>query len=340
MIKSRNLPSLLLILWAALILPAGVGGTADAAEESVTAKLTMAPQVPPPVNRAEPTRVIVHLEAKEYVGMLADGVKYKFWSFNGTVPGPMIRVRVGDTVEVHLKNHAKNMFPHNIDFHAAPGPGGGAPISLANPGEEAAFSFKAQNPGLYIYHCASPTPNPLMHVANGMYGLILVEPEGGLPKADREYYVMQGEFYTEPSADKDLLQMSMEKALAAQPDHVVMNGRAGALMEEGALSAQTGEMVRVYFGNMGPNSVSSFHVVGDVLDTVYIEGALDGRLNHNVQTTVVPTAGSAIVEFKPDMPGDYFLVDTSAHRMNKGAIGRLLVTGPEDASVYRSIKKP
>lgn len=335
-----NLPSLVLILWSALMLPAGVGGAAEAAEKAINAKLTTAPEVPPPIDRGRPARVIVHLEAKEYVGTLADGVNYKFWSFNGTVPGPMIRVRVGDTVEVHLKNDAKSAFPHNIDFHAASGPGGGHPISLAKPGEEAVFSFKALNPGLYVYHCFSPAPNPLMHVANGMYGLILIEPEGGLTKVDREFYVMQGEFYTEPSEDKGIHRMSMAKALAAQPDHVVMNGRVGALMEEGALKAETGERVRIYFGNMGPNSVSSFHVVGEIFDTVYIEGALDGRLNHNVQTTVVPTAGSAIVEFKPDMPGEYHLVDTSAHRMIKGAMGALIVTGPEDGSVMKSIKKP
>jgi nitrite reductase (NO-forming) len=337
MMKSIYWPGF--ILWTALILSIGIGGIVNADEGTVTAGLTMAPNVPPAVNRTGPARVIVNLEAKEYVGELADGVKYRFWSFNGTVPGPMIRVRVGDTVEVHLKNRADSAFPHNMDFHAAPGPGGGAPISLANPGEEAAFSFKAQNPGLYIYHCASPTPNPLMHVANGMYGLILIEPEGGLSGVDREYYVMQGEFYTEPSEDESVLQMSMEKALAARPDHVFMNGRKGALSAEAALKAGTGETVRVYFGNMGPNGVSSFHVVGSVLDTVYVEGALDGRVNHNVQTTVVPNAGSAIVEFSPDLPGEYFLVDTSAHRMIKGAKGTLIVTGKEDPSVMKSIKK-
>lgn len=336
--RTISLP--IVTLWAALMIPAGVGGTANAAEETVTAQMTMAPRVPPPVNRDEQARVKVHLEAKEYVGVLADGVNYQFWSFNGTVPGPMIRIRVGDTVEVHLRNHAENAFPHNIDFHAASGPGGGDAISLVKPGEEAVFSFRALNPGLYIYHCASPAPNPLAHVANGMYGLILVEPEGGLPEADREYYVMQGEFFTNPLEGQDVFNLSMQKALSAQPDHVVFNGQEGALMEGAALKAETGDTVRVFFGNMGPNGVSSFHVIGDIFDTVYIEGALAGRTNHNVQTTVVPSAGSAIVEFKVDVPGSYFLVDTSAYRMAKGAIGTLVVTGPEDASVLKSIRKP
>jgi nitrite reductase (NO-forming) len=337
--KLKNWLSLVLI-WAAFILPAGVGGTANAAEKTVSAKLTMAPQVPPPVNRAKQALVKVHLEAKEYVGMLVDGVKYKFWSFNGTVPGPMVRVRVGDTVEIHLKNHSKNTFPHNIDLHAVNGPGGGGAVSLVKPGKEAVFSFKALNPGLYIYHCASPIPNMLTHIANGMYGLILVEPEGGLPKVDREYYVMQSEFFTEPSEEKDILQLSMQKALAEHPDHVVFNGQAGALMEEGALKAKTGEMVRVFFGNISPNSISSFHIIGEIFDKVYSEGALDGKLNHNVQTTLVPSAGSTIVEFKVDVPGAYLLVDTRASRMAKGAVGALVVTGPEDASVFKSIKKP
>lgn len=307
------------------------------AESSIKAQLATAPHVPPPITRSQPARVIVELEAKEFVGTFADGKKYKFWSFNGTVPGPMIRVRVGDTVELHLKNHRDNAFPHNIDLHAVNGPGGGAAGSLIAPGQSAAFSFKALNPGLYIYHCASPVPNIPAHIANGMYGMILVEPEGGLSKVDREFYVLQSEFFTQQSKETDTLELSMEKGLAEHPDHVVFNGRPGALTGEGALKAKAGETIRIYFGNIGPNSASSFHIIGEIFDTVYEEGALQGSVNHNVQTTLVPSAGSTIVEFVADVPADLLLVDHSIFRVAKGAVGVLSVDGKENPDIFKKL---
>ncbi|MGE0474344.1 MAG: multicopper oxidase domain-containing protein, partial [Nitrospirales bacterium] len=211
----------------------------------VQAQLTTLPQVPAPITRKEAAHVVVNVEAKEFVGTLADDVKYKFWSFNGTVPGPMVRVRVGDTVEVHMKNHAGNTFPHNMDFHAVNGPGGGAGSNLAAPGQEGVFSFKALNPGLYVYHCASPVPNIPAHIANGMYGLILVDPTGGLPPVDHEYAIFQSEFFTMPSAEASVMELSMEKGLAEHPDYVVLNGKTGALVGEGALQAKAGETIRL-----------------------------------------------------------------------------------------------
>ena len=166
----------------------------EAALPEVKAILASAPQVPPPVDRAGNARVIVELETTEVKGALADGVQYTFWTFGGTVPGPFVRVRVGDVVQIRLKNGATSLHPHSIDLHAVTGPGGGASVTQLGPGQEGAFEFKALNPGLYVYHCA--TPSVPEHIANGMYGLILVEPEKGLPRVDREYYVMQGEFYT------------------------------------------------------------------------------------------------------------------------------------------------
>lgn len=307
------------------------------AESSVKAQLATAPHVPPPITRSQPARVTVELEAKEFVGTFADGKKYKFWSFNGTVPGPMIRVRVGDTVELHLKNHRDNVFPHNIDLHAVNGPGGGAAVSLVAPGQSAAFAFKALNPGLYIYHCASPVPNIPAHIANGMYGMILVEPEDGLSKVDREFYIFQSEFFTQPSQEPDILELSMEKGLAEHPDHVVFNGRPGALTGEGTLKAKTGETIRLYFGNIGPNSASSFHIIGEIFDTVYEEGALRGSVNHNVQTTLVPSAGSTIVEFLADVPADLLLVDHSIFRVAKGAVGILSVEGKERPEIFKKL---
>jgi len=301
---------------------------------TVQAQLTTLPEVPIPITRKTPAMVVVNVEAKEYVGTLADGVQYKFWSFNGTVPGPMIRVRVGDTVELHLANHAKNMFPHNMDLHAVNGPGGGAGANLAAPGQEGVFSFQALNPGLYVYHCASPVPNIPAHIANGMYGLILVDPTEGLPPVDHEYAVFESEFFTMPSPEKGIFELSMEKGLAEHPDHVVFNGKAGALMGEGELKAKAGETIRLFLGNIGPNGTSSFHIIGEIFDKVYVEGAIGGTMNQNVQTTLIPSAGAAIVEFKVDVPGAYLLVDHSIFRVAKGAVGILSVSGEDNLSIF------
>ncbi len=318
---------------AALVFSAAA--IATAAEK---AQLTTAPQVPAPIKRTSPTKVVVNFEAKEYVGELADGKQYKFWSFNGTVPGPMVRVRQGDTVEFHLSNHKDSQFPHNIDIHAVNGPGGGAAVNLVAPGEEKVFEFKALNPGLYIYHCASPAPSIPAHIANGMYGLMLVEPEKGMAKVDREFYVFESEFFTKPSDKKDVLELSMEKGLNEHPDYVVFNGKGGALMGDNVLEAKVGDTVRIYFGNIGPNGISSFHIIGEIFDRVHEEGSLEGTVNRNVQTTLVPSAGSTIVEFTIDVPGDYILVDHSIFRVAKGAIGILSAKGKENPKVFRSVK--
>jgi nitrite reductase (NO-forming) len=303
---------------------------------TVQATLTTLPEVPAPITRKQPAKVVVNVEAKEYVGTLTDDVQYKFWSFNGTVPGPMIRVRVGDTVELHLKNHAGNKFPHNMDLHAVNGPGGGAGANLTAPGQEGVFSFQALTPGLFIYHCASPVPNIPAHIANGMYGLILVDPTEGLPAVDHEFAIMESEFYTMPSKDKGVMELSMEKGLAEHPDHVVFNGRAGALMGE-ELQAKVGETVRLFVGNIGPNGTSSFHIIGEIFDKVYVEGAIGGTVNQNVQTTLIPSAGAAIVEFKVDVPGAYLLVDHSIFRVAKGALGILTVSGEDNPAIFNSM---
>lgn len=316
-------------------LPCAVG----AEQPTIQATLTTAPQVPPAITRSTSARVVVHFEAHEFVSELAYGKQYTYWGFNHSVPGPMIRVRQNDTVEFHLKNHKDNTFPHNIDLHAVNGPGGGAAVNLVIPGKESVFSFKVLNPGLYIYHCASPVPNIPAHIANGMYGLILVEPTAGLPKVDQEYYVLQSEFFTKPSDKKGLFELSMEKGLGEHPDHVVFNGKDGALTGDDALTATAGENVRIYFGNIGPNSISSFHIIGEIFDTVYMEGAINGAVNRNVQTTVVPSAGATIVEFKVDIPGDYLLVDHSIFRVAKGAVGFLSVSGKGNPEIFKSIQK-
>lgn len=295
--------------------------------------LTAAPNVPPPITRKHPTKVIVDLEVKELVKRLADGVDYLFWTFGGEVPGLFIRVREGDLVEFHLKNHPDSKMPHNIDLHAVTGPGGGAASSFTAPGHESQFSFKAINPGLYIYHCATAPVG--MHVANGMYGLILVEPKEGLPPVDREFYVCQGDFYTTGRFGEEGLQpFDQEKAVNEQPSYVVFNGAVNSLVGDNAMRAKVGERVRIFFGNGGPNLVSSFHVIGEIFDRVYTEGGVLGNQRH-VQTTLVPAGGSAIVEFGLEVPGTFILVDHSLFRaFNKGALGMLKVEGPENLLVY------
>jgi nitrite reductase (NO-forming) len=300
------------------------------------AVLTEAPNVPPPITRDYATKVIVNLESVEKTMKLADGVDYTFWTFGGSVPGSFIRIREGDQVEFHMKNHHTSTVPHNIDLHAVTGPGGGAKASLTMPGGESIFSFTALNPGLYIYHCAvSPVP---MHIANGMYGMILVEPKGGLPKVDREFYVMQSEFYTTGKhGEKGLQSLDMEKGIAEQPTYVVFNGSVGALTGDRALQAKVGETVRMFVGNGGPNLTSSFHVIGEIFDNVYTEGGSVAQ--HNVQTTLIPAGGATMVEFRTEAPGELVLVDHSIFRaFNKGALGIMNVSGTEQGKIFAAIK--
>jgi nitrite reductase (NO-forming) len=227
--------------------------------------------------------------------------------------------------------------PHNIDLHAVTGPGGGAAASLTLAGHESVFSFTALNPGLFVYHCAtSPVP---MHMANGMYGMILVEPKAGLPKVDREYYVMQSEFYTNGARGQHgMHQLDMDKGIEEKPTYVVFNGAVGALTGDHALQAKVGERVRLFVGDAGPNLTSSFHVIGEIFDNVYPEGG-SAATEHNVQTTLIPSGGATIVEFGVEKPGDLVLVDHSIFRaFNKGALGMLRVTGSDNAKVFAAIK--
>lgn len=297
------------------------------------AQMTSPPHVPPPITRTHPTKVIVKMEVVEKVMRMADGVDYTFWTFGGTVPGSFLRVREGDVVEFELMNHPDNKMPHNIDLHAVNGPGGGAEASFTAPGRSTTFSFQVLNPGIYVYHCAVAPVG--MHVANGMYGLIYVEPkEGGLEKVDHEFYIMQGDFYTKGRYGSQGLQpFSMEKAIDEKPDYVIFNGSVGALLDDNALKVKKGETVRLFFGNGGPNLISSFHAIGEIFDRVHIEGGT--LINENVQTTLVAAGGAMIAEFKVDVPGNIILVDHSLTRaFNKGALGMIKVEGEPDPLVY------
>jgi nitrite reductase (NO-forming) len=303
---------------------------------TVTAELTYAPNVPKPLTYTSPKKVIVQLETIEKVMPISDSSEYTFWTFGGHVPGEFIRVRQGDLVDFTLKNAPESKMTHSIDLHAVIGPGGGADATSTAPGQSTHFQFRALHPGLFVYHCATgPVP---LHIANGMYGLILVEPQGGLPKVDREYYLMQGDFYTKGKYDAPGLQDFDEtKALAENPDYVLFNGRVRSTTGPNALQAKVGETVRLYVGNGGPNLISSFHPIGQIFTKVYMEGGT--QTNEDVQTTLIPSGGAAIVEMKMQVPEVINLVDHSIFRaFNKGAIAQIKVTGPENPSIYHKLK--
>lgn len=291
--------------------------------------------IPAPVTRTEATTVQVDITAREVISEVAPGVFQSFWAFDGKVPGPFLRVMQGDTVVVTFHNDATSLHHHTIDFHAVIGPGGGAAILMAAPGETKTLTFKALHPGLFVYHCAEP--DAATHMAHGQYGLILVEPTGGLPKVDKEFYVMQGEFYTTGTLGKKGLQIFDTRAmLDGNPQYIVFNGRIGALTSTttNAMNASVGQRVRIYFGNGGVNLVSSFHVIGEIFDHVYEDASLTAPPLTDVQTTVVPAGGATVVDFTLLEPGNYTLVDHALARIDRGAWGVLHVTGLVDTSIF------
>lgn len=292
--------------------------------------------LPAALTRTNNQKVVLSLETAEVNGKLADGTTYTYWTFNKTVPGPMLRVKEGDTVELHLKNPATSGNIHSIDLHAVNGPGGGAASTQVKPGEEKSFTFKALNPGVYVYHCAS-THIPT-HIAQGMYGLIVVEPKGGLAPVDREFYLMQGEFYAAGRpGQKGHMPFDGDKLMAEKPNFVAFNGAFQGLTADKAMKAHAGERIRIFVGNAGPNLVSSFHIIGEIFDKVHQEGATEAV--SDVQTTIIPAGGVTWVEFKVDVPGRYQLVDHSISRaIDKGAVAFLDVDGNPDTTIYMDPK--
>jgi nitrite reductase (NO-forming) len=295
--------------------------------------------LPAPLATREPETVRLDLEAVEIEGQLADGTTFAYWTFNGQVPGPFFRVRVGDTIEVHMKNLTNSSMAHSVDFHAVTGPGGGAVMSQTAPGDETMFTAKALKPGLYVYHCA--TPMVAQHIANGMYGLILVESEEGLPPVDREFYVMQGEVYTkEAFGSTGYLTENIEALLNEDPEYLVFNGAVGSLTTQKPLKADVGETVRIFFGVGGPNFTSSFHVIGEIFDRVYDQASLTSPALTNVQTILVPAGGATVVEFGLEVPGNYLLVDHALARMQRGLVGYLIAEGPENPEIFNGTPMP
>ena len=306
---------------------------ADPAAVSISADPA---KVPPAIGARAPQTQKVRLETVELAGKLDDGTSFTYWTFNRQVPGPMLRARVGDTIELTLANARDSKAIHSIDLHAVTGGHGGGEHTQVAPGTEKTIRFKALNPGLYVYHCA--TPLVPQHIAAGMYGMILIEPEAGLPKVDREYYVMQGDMYTQrPFGAKVHQEPDLEKMSNELPDYYVFNGAVGALTKTHKLQAKVGETVRIYFGVGGPNKVASFHIIGEIFDKVYGEASFTG-LKNDVQTTLVAPGGATIVELKVEHPGSYLLVDHALSRTGKGAVGVLEVTGDGIPGVYRAGK--
>ena len=288
--------------------------------------------LPGPIGPRQAKTVRIDLETVEVKGQLDDNTTYTYWTFNGKVPGPFLRVRVGDTIELHLKNHKDSLMVHSVDFHGATGPGGAAAFTQTDPGGETVVTFKALIPGIYVYHCA--TPSVPTHITNGMYGLLLVEPEGGLPQVDREFYVMQGEVYTVKSfGTAGEQEMDYEKLINEKPEYFLFNGSVGSLTRSHPLYASVGETVRIFFGVGGPNFTSSFHVIGEIFDHVYSLGSVMSPPLLGVQTVSVPPGGATIVDFKIDRAGRYILVDHALSRLEHGLVGFLNVDGPKNDSI-------
>ncbi len=296
-----------------------------------------ADDLPPPLNRSTPKTVEINLVATEVIADIAPVTSFLYWTFDNTVPGPFLRVRVGDTIRLTLHNDKSSSHDHSIDLHAVTGPGGGAALTEVKPGETKTMQFKALNPGLFIYHCAAG--NAPTHIANGMYGLILVEPEQGLAPVDKEFYVMQGELYTKGMmGSKGFQAFDPMKMIAEQPEYIFFNGRPWSLVEGGQLQADVGDRVRLFVGNGGVSKISSFHVIGEIFDQVYPEAATSPVLK-NVQTTLIPAGGATVAEFQLDTTGDYVLVDHALTRVDRGAWGILHVSGKADSTIYSAASK-
>ena len=336
----RRLPIFLLVgMFSLLLMAVGTAcvSGADALDGTpVEAILLPPPQVPPPTAKNN-QHIVVHLEAVEKEMEVAPGVTITAWTFNGFVPGPLIRVRVGDTVEVHLKNSTSSTMTHNIDLHAVNGPGGGAGATSVAPGEEKAFAFKAKSVGLFTYHCAAGIVAD--HSANGMYGGIMVDPAVGNPDVDKEFYIGQSDIYTTDDGLKGHHDLDSKRLIAEDPSYVVFNGNTKSTVGDNALMANVGDTVRIYFVDGGPNKISSFHVIGEIFDKVWEGGTMESPPRKGIQTTLVPPGGSAITEFYVDVPGDYKLVDHAISRVSKGAVGTLHVMGKDDPDVFRVLGK-
>ncbi len=272
----------------------------------------------------------------EVVAEIEPGVTFHYMTFGGQVPGPMIRVRQGDTVEFTLKSQPTDIMPHNIDFHAVYGTGGGAGATLVAPGLSNGVLFKAMYPGAFIYHCA--VPNLDYHISSGMFGMILVEPPEGLPPVTHEFYLGQHEIYTDqPAGTKGRHNIDLDAMLRENPTYVLLNGEKYALTEgrRGPMQVKVGDTARIFFVCGGPNLTSHFHPIGNVWTKVWREGAILSNPERYVQTVAVPPGSCAILEMEFPVPEDVKLVDHALTRVvSKGMAGVIHVQGDPQPEIF------
>lgn len=292
--------------------------------------------IPDPIDRSEPTAVEFELETRELVAEIEPGVTYTYMTFDSQVPGPLLRVRQGDTVTLTVSSDEENSMPHNVDLHAVRGPGGGAEASMVAPGETQTFQFKATYPGAYIYHCA--VPNMDYHISSGMFGMILVEPEEGLPEVDHEFYFGQNELYTTGDAGEEgHHDFDFEAMKAEEPTYVLMNGEKYAITGDGygPATVNVGDTARVFFVTGGPNLTSSFHPIGCVWDEVWPQGGIGGSPHQNIQTTPVMPGSCTIATMHFAVPGPVKLVDHALSRVGrKGFMGVIEAEGNERPDIF------
>jgi copper-containing nitrite reductase len=340
-ISNLRIVCLALLVEAVTIFSFGQNHNTDAKNATPTVKaadIVRDPSdLPSPIGDRAPAVIRVTLTSKELSGVLdpESGTTYRYWTFNGKVPGPFIRVRQGDTIEITLANPKDSTMVHSIDFHAVIGPGGGAALLQVPPGQSKTFTFRTTTPGLFAYHCGSPMI--AQHIANGMYGLILVEPPGGLPHVDHEYYVMQSEFYTTaPKGKSGLQQFSAENLTTENAQYYLFNGAVDSLTREYPLHANEGETVRIFFGNAGPNATASMHMVGEIFTRYYQFGSLSSPPLEGIQTATIPPGDAGIFEVKASVPGQFTFMDHAMSRMEKGDMAFLEVNGPENTALVHA----
>ncbi len=310
-----NRIALSLLLIACILFLSACGNTNEPAATAYEPAPTKLHQEPiEPVVVRDGTDVYIEMTSQVTNIEISKGVFYNAWTYNGTVPGPVLRVKEGDRLHFTLKN-MDPYIPHSVDFHAVHAAPNKKFIDVM-PNEEGTFTYPANTPGVFMYHCG--TKPVLAHIANGMYGTIIVEPKDGYPTdadIDQSYVIIQSEWYKEHD---------MEDFMNGEPSYVVFNGDDFTLKEK-PLMAKVGDKVRLYVNNMGPNEMSSFHVVGVTFDHVYIDGNPKNTM-YGMQTVLLPASGGAVVEFTVQEAGDYSIVTHQFNHATKGAVGILRVT--------------
>ena len=308
--------------------------------------VAVAPEMPPPSNRSTPAIVDIQFEVVEGVSIInpTTGVETETWGYrlvdgpDGIVvgtPGPVIRARVGDVLRFTISNPESNLNPHNVDFHAVTGQGGGAEATTVAPGETKTIEARLLYPGFFMYHCAyGDIP---AHISHGMFGGILVDPETPLPAVDHEWYMVQSEYYT-TSTEPGVVDFDRAAVTNEEPTFVVFNGAVGALAGDNALGMAVGERARIYFVNAGLNLDSNFHPIGSHWDKVYQEAAILNAPLRGSQTTLVPAGGGTVVELIGQVPSTIVLVDHALSRaVDKGAIGQIVVTGDANSEIFEDV---